>query len=1208
MGLFGRGRGNGKSPGGMTIERTWGEPSARDQDDDKPELARQQAEQAYLENIEACIRRHVKKTYPDNQFGRDAWFDDALARRAPSTPESLLVVLSQHDVSIVSTMDAIWDDAYQQSPGIFSSDTEDASVPCRKHVGMIERRVELEHTLELLCGYWSAAEHEQNEARTQKARAIVDAIEQGRFHHPSPDELREIAETVAVTATDQVRLYSFEDWAAVDAIRVTRYLAPNIECSALSYNLHTVAAIGKVVANGTPTTEEISRIYGSAQYAQGVAATVLTHIEDMLIAAYTDPKTTDGQRRGLETIGECTLRERSQPAVLQEAYRAARAAEVPATQSDHSGTETTRAAVAVHKTTAQNDPTTAVGDSTKHAGNDEKSGSYTLRIVTGGKTAGSKPRANAGWVSVDEARGIADKWSIKPDITRSMVLGAATVALVATAAVSPAAAANHPPQPVNRGIQHKPDGTPYIKLANPSSHTPDNSAKKGESTVTTKTIHLQPSPDTTPPSDHEGRVGMERSGYPSNATLEVVVTTNPNPKPGEPAVAIHHEALQPVKQVPLEDLRRDPSHETAYVPTAITPAPQPSPLLTVTPESVTTIPDSVIRTVVPSGKVEVVDTPGPAKVDPLIAQQRAVEEQKLKDYNEYIKNTQQTPEMMLEVLASKAETQGFPKTELPADLQTKVGNLRAMYLEDMSGNAMKRHYMSLLIVGLEHPLMFAEGNVKAEVLSLEPIITMHDLSAAQAKTLEEIVNSSISSVEKQLFGDDVIAGISSDTRASLSRLAVLAELTQKAQPEIVDQIAASDKAKADAKAKAEAKKAAEQEKANGNNGTVEQSPITPEIYLKALIDDDVPEQYAKLYIEFGNKYSVSPVLLAMQGRQESINFKPEVVDGRQHSPAGAMGISQFMEATWEAWKKKLGFPDEATPFQPRYAIEAQAALMKSNLSKATGMINKDPSITKLGISASGLALAGYNAGWGNIENHGVKKVATQWEETSKYIKIIKGNMAKIDQHIERLTPAKLEVKSSQESKIIEQLSPKMSDKTKQFIVEAITKGLVKNSVSVSKKAEAQIRTTRIETIKDRGGKNGYLDDSFLDRIGEKWGKWQLDSEAAKSFRDMAAAYEAEFGKVLRPIGLYSDYRSFYGQQIMKDDATRKGRPQYAATPGTSNHGFGLACDIFDMEPGSKELKWMEDNAWRWGWFKPFNHSSKGAVPEPWHWEFWPEEY
>jgi hypothetical protein len=151
----------------MTIERTWGSSTAEER---KPELVRQQAEEAYLKNIEDCIRRYVKKTYPDNQFGRDAWFVGALARRAPSKPESLLAVLRQHDVSIESAMEAIWDVAYQQSPDIFSSDTGDVS----EHVNTIGRRVELERTLELLCGYWSAAENEQNEARTQNARAIVD--------------------------------------------------------------------------------------------------------------------------------------------------------------------------------------------------------------------------------------------------------------------------------------------------------------------------------------------------------------------------------------------------------------------------------------------------------------------------------------------------------------------------------------------------------------------------------------------------------------------------------------------------------------------------------------------------------------------------------------------------------------------------------------------------------------------------------------------------------------------------------------------------------------------------------------------------------------------------------------------------------------------------------------------------------------------------
>jgi soluble lytic murein transglycosylase-like protein len=371
---------------------------------------------------------------------------------------------------------------------------------------------------------------------------------------------------------------------------------------------------------------------------------------------------------------------------------------------------------------------------------------------------------------------------------------------------------------------------------------------------------------------------------------------------------------------------------------------------------------------------------------------------------------------------------------------------------------------------------------------------------------------------------------------------VLAELTQKAQPEIVDEIAASDKAKADTKAKAEAKKAAEQEKANGNNGTVEQSPITPEIYLKALIDDDVPEQYAKLYIEFGNKYSVSPVLLAMQGRQESINFKPEVVDGRQHSPAGAMGISQFMEATWEAWKKKLGFPDEATPFQPRYAIEAQAALMKSNLSKATDMINKDPSITKLGISASGLALAGYNAGWGNIENHGVKKVATQWEETSKYIKIIKGNMAKIDKHIERLTPAKLEVKNVVDSDVLFDENGFCPAGTKSLGLIQVNKG------------EALL--CAIDNLPSSGSTSTPGNKYFIkgaERVAV------VSVEYAANLHAMVA-HAKSLGVTLKA---ESSFRTIGEQRDLfcyNADCTKHGNPKYVAPPGASPHGIGISID------------------------------------------------
>lgn len=116
----------------------------------------------------------------------------------------------------------------------------------------------------------------------------------------------------------------------------------------------------------------------------------------------------------------------------------------------------------------------------------------------------------------------------------------------------------------------------------------------------------------------------------------------------------------------------------------------------------------------------------------------------------------------------------------------------------------------------------------------------------------------------------------------------------------------------------------------------------------------VPKEYAAMYVKYGAKYKVSPKLLAAMGKQES---------GWQQNPgvssAGALGIAQFMPGTWKEWKERLHFPAKASPLIPRYAIEAQAAMMQDlqkQVQPYTGKHNKEQ-----------LALAAYNLGLGRVQ-------------------------------------------------------------------------------------------------------------------------------------------------------------------------------------------------------------------------------------------------
>ncbi|CAN5345515.1 hypothetical protein BH20ACT9_BH20ACT9_10410 [soil metagenome] len=107
---------------------------------------------------------------------------------------------------------------------------------------------------------------------------------------------------------------------------------------------------------------------------------------------------------------------------------------------------------------------------------------------------------------------------------------------------------------------------------------------------------------------------------------------------------------------------------------------------------------------------------------------------------------------------------------------------------------------------------------------------------------------------------------------------------------------------------------------------------------------------------------------------------------------------------------------------------------------------------------------------------------------------------------------------------------------------------------------------------------------------------RLRADAAAAWQRMTAAHRAGSG---RPIGITDTYRS-YGQQV--ELAAYKGA--LAATPGTSNHGWGLAVDL--VVPGGYDdptYRWLQANGARFGWVNPDWAREGGSKPEPWHWEF-----
>jgi len=129
----------------------------------------------------------------------------------------------------------------------------------------------------------------------------------------------------------------------------------------------------------------------------------------------------------------------------------------------------------------------------------------------------------------------------------------------------------------------------------------------------------------------------------------------------------------------------------------------------------------------------------------------------------------------------------------------------------------------------------------------------------------------------------------------------------------------------------------------------------------------VPSDLAPLFSAAGYECPhISPGLLAAQAKIESVNFSADVISGKRRSPAGAMGVSQFMPGTWKTWG------EGGNPYDPKDAIPAQARFMCELGKKYGGNVD--------------LMLAAYNAGPGAVKNYGG---VPQYRETRNYIKRIR---------------------------------------------------------------------------------------------------------------------------------------------------------------------------------------------------------------------------
>jgi hypothetical protein len=119
-------------------------------------------------------------------------------------------------------------------------------------------------------------------------------------------------------------------------------------------------------------------------------------------------------------------------------------------------------------------------------------------------------------------------------------------------------------------------------------------------------------------------------------------------------------------------------------------------------------------------------------------------------------------------------------------------------------------------------------------------------------------------------------------------------------------------------------------------------------------------------------------------------------------------------------------------------------------------------------------------------------------------------------------------------------------------------------------------------------RNGGFTEANTDPIpgGRLW------PEAALTWCAMRAAFIADGGHPddFRPGGPASSARSIYQQQYFW-----RTQPPPAASPGTSNHGWGIAVDC----PFPRAQAWLLRNCGRFGW----SHDEGARVGEAWHFRY-----
>lgn len=127
------------------------------------------------------------------------------------------------------------------------------------------------------------------------------------------------------------------------------------------------------------------------------------------------------------------------------------------------------------------------------------------------------------------------------------------------------------------------------------------------------------------------------------------------------------------------------------------------------------------------------------------------------------------------------------------------------------------------------------------------------------------------------------------------------------------------------------------------------------------------------------------------------------------------------------------------------------------------------------------------------------------------------------------------------------------------------------------------------------GSNGNLSSEGLCELWDS-GKYAR-ADAADALIALNEAYKAKYGENMK---ITDGYRTLASQVSLK--GTKGG---LAATPGKSEHGWGLAVDLNpDTYVAPDKFAWLKENAPLYGWDNPaWARAGGSGAYEPWHWEF-----